>query len=1827
MLGYTIAHTGITRKHNTLKAHWPHRGERGKVRLFPKDDIGVRLLHAVVANKAIGVAIRSIFLRCDSCVKPTTGAFAEQVESRYLLSAFSQTQDGSVEPLPSDACDAAILLERAPQETSFVTASEAEQPVTMSCGLSEDPMLATADTEPIGVPDLVVEVAGWTPAEYVGQGDPFSIYCNVTNVGSDWSGESYAHLWFSAQRDSDVADAYDMGELYVPPLAPNCWVTLYWDWVIPTFDPASTYSLFPICQADSRGQVAESNEDNFQRSETAINVTQPLPDLVVESPILHSVISEDTPCSLRCAVRNTGLGSAGQHYVRMWLSTDDQLDISQDYDLGEQLVSALGVGSVFDLRWDFIMPKLSSGCSKVWAFCQPDSRNQVMERNENNLYTDAIGFSTALPDLRIRELSGISSTNVGDRCSVLCLVFNEGTASSPESLTRLWLSTDGDLDTSDDYDLGEQVFPAIDPGGSATRTWEFPMPKLGSQMYRIWLIAKTDDRSQIVECNDENNVYKPDVLLTVSDPSELPDLQFRDVTVLSATAHEGDSFWVEAQIYNDGPALAAESAAAMLISIDGDLDLSDDYWLGVRPVAALAPGASDYPRWQFSMPDLGTGTYKVSLICRLNFRDQISEPAGPREDRIDDVFTAMDPQPTGTITGAKWNDLNGNGVWDPAEAGLPGWTIYLDQNLNGRLDTSEPSTTTALNGSYAFTDLSPGTYQVAELSQPGWIASCSACSSPAIAVEVQSGEISGLPPTGQQARADYVIITTSTIARNSKAIPDFVAHKQSRGYAVQVVTEESWGGGTGDVAAERLRAWLRDNYRAMGIQYVLLVGDPNPSTGDVPMKMTWPRNNAETYPEYKDAPTDYYYADLTTDWDVDGDGMFGEMVDDINERPIHEVLVGRIPVYGQNWADLDSILYKTIKYENQVDIAWRRSMLLPMGIVNYENEGGESIPQIDGHELADTIRSNLAIPRDYTTYRMYEQAGFSPVTAQCEAALTNENLVKEWSTHPYGIVAWQAHGNTGLIARKYTDSDPTGPLFFLQQPILFSTADCAALNDEYPSVVIQASCKNGYPEASDNLGYSLLKRGAIVAFSASRVTWGEGDWSPSTGWETGGDSSYAYYITQCMTGHDQTATAAGALQYCRESFGSSGILMDSLAFNLYGDPSISLSAGGAVPPFQTVTVAAGQTITGVTFGSRYSAAIPEIECLAVNPKPMPGERTLSLTVQVVPPVDGRIAQVIFYRESNDIPGLQTGCEGDALLGSDDGNSYSVEVSTIGLPAGTYTYYAQAQDDAGTLSNVTSTTYTVYQPHIEILGNNRRISPGDLSSGVEDATDFGSARLVDGTITHVFVIRNTGTGPLNLLGEPRVTVEGLNPQDFFVVQEPPSQVLPGAAAAFSVIFSPSELGTRRARICIASDDPDFATFSFDITGEAIPAVPLQVFMIPTTTGCRLAFSRAIDGSVLNLYDGQDPSVDLPDLMVVGEKTGPVAGSLVWDKAHKIAEFVKTGDILTPDTYTVTLASRADGWRDTYGELLDGDADGLAGGDYHGTFHIDPSDAPIVTVPDIARGPGQAITLPVRIDNAAGVQSVALQLLYSSSLLEFGHVTLASDMPADWTVTAKRVADQLLVSLSGTSALNGHAKDLFCVVGRVQDTARYKAIDLLQLQDVKVNGITSRGDTSVQVIADLGDASGNMAFDSTDIGSIAGVSIGRFSGFDAFSLVDPRIIGDVSGNGSIGGLDASFVAQKVAAMSRSMTANLAVTLPAASVSVSTLAVPDPQPAVSTFPDQPATAQPKSQPLPTLASSVFARTVIEPIRRSNAGNGSQKTPGVSLFGHEPIGADILQ
>ena len=261
------------------------------------------------------------------------------------------------------------------------------------------------------------------------------------------------------------------------------------------------------------------------------------------------------------------------------------------------------------------------------------------------------------------------------------------------------------------------------------------------------------------------------------------------------------------------------------------------------------------------------------------------------------------------------------------------------------------------------------------------------------------GLYSGTPdPT---AKPSYVIITTKKIQSSSAQLKEFSDNKKKFGFDVHVVTEKTWGGGIGDRAADHIRDWLAKNYTLLNIKYVLLVGNPDPERGDVPMKTFWPRNNVSSAKNVNKVPSDFYYADLTGNWDLDGDGKYGEWSDDLRQGGgdfNNEVIVGRIPCYG-DYDQLDKILSKAVSYQNSSDseLKWRKNILLPMA---------KSTDSIPSYLLAEEIIENI-IPLDgtWSYQRIYgDRFAFSPSDRVISA--TAKNVTKEWAENKYGVVIW-----------------------------------------------------------------------------------------------------------------------------------------------------------------------------------------------------------------------------------------------------------------------------------------------------------------------------------------------------------------------------------------------------------------------------------------------------------------------------------------------------------------------------------------------------------------------------------------------------------------------------------------------------------------------------------------------------------------------------------------------------------------------------------------------------------------------------------------------------
>lgn len=146
------------------------------------------------------------------------------------------------------------------------------------------------------------------------------------------------------------------------------------------------------------------------------------------------------------------------------------------------------------------------------------------------------------------------------------------------------------------------------------------------------------------------------------------------------------------------------------------IDADNSGTLNGVEVSTVTDGAGNY-----SFPGLNPGSYRIREVQQLGWTQTTANPApinlasGQAVPNIDFGNFQLT-----TISGQKFNDLDGDGVKDPGELGIPGWQIYIDADNSGTLNGLETPIATNANGDYAFTNLGPGSYVIREVPQVGW---------------------------------------------------------------------------------------------------------------------------------------------------------------------------------------------------------------------------------------------------------------------------------------------------------------------------------------------------------------------------------------------------------------------------------------------------------------------------------------------------------------------------------------------------------------------------------------------------------------------------------------------------------------------------------------------------------------------------------------------------------------------------------------------------------------------------------------------------------------------------------------------------------------------------------------------------------------------------------------------------------------------------------------------------------------------------------------------------------------------------------------------------
>jgi len=280
-------------------------------------------------------------------------------------------------------------------------------------------------------------------------------------------------------------------------------------------------------------------------------------------------------------------------------------------------------------------------------------------------------------------------------------------------MTATWQTAnlDGGVSTSGNYVLGNNHGGAADQYGADTSPMSVPADYTTSEI--------TDNSSQVVSsaelCAPGKyllNGYRTSSISfadAASQPITLIAPQFVDldsdryVIVDNSSCPTTGSLTVT-KLTNGGNDTFSFSGDV------GNFNITTSEGTGSMTFNNLVPG--NYTITEINLP---SGWQQTNTDCNA-----VAVTAGA-EATCDITNTKVGTPKLGEIRGKKFDDKYGEGAKNHREKGLAGWTIYLDTNDNGSLDSGEPFTVTKKNGIYRFKGLLAGTYHVREVGQAGWV--------------------------------------------------------------------------------------------------------------------------------------------------------------------------------------------------------------------------------------------------------------------------------------------------------------------------------------------------------------------------------------------------------------------------------------------------------------------------------------------------------------------------------------------------------------------------------------------------------------------------------------------------------------------------------------------------------------------------------------------------------------------------------------------------------------------------------------------------------------------------------------------------------------------------------------------------------------------------------------------------------------------------------------------------------------------------------------------------------------------------------------------------
>ena len=304
----------------------------------------------------------------------------------------------------------------------------------------------------------------------------------------------------------------------------------------------------------------------------------------------------------------------------------------------------------------------------------------------------------------------------------------EGLLSTDDAIHRQLTVVDGvvsGVPTDGDF----HALGALNPANGSTPVQLAPFADSANPggEYKVWLIRYKDADGNVVTDRQGNPVvagadpdFNSPVLIFRADNAKTDNFKVEPAPTGELATISGTKF----QDVDGVPSTTADDVplagwTIQLYNANGELVAS-----------AITGDGVTAPLGTYTFTDLQPGDYSV-LEVLISGWTQTFAPPDPITVASGENLTGQDfgnivlivgSVPGVTISGTKFNDVDGVAATTDDDVPLGGWIIQLRDAASGELvaSTITGDGVTAPLGSYSFTDIGPGTYRILEIQQPGW---------------------------------------------------------------------------------------------------------------------------------------------------------------------------------------------------------------------------------------------------------------------------------------------------------------------------------------------------------------------------------------------------------------------------------------------------------------------------------------------------------------------------------------------------------------------------------------------------------------------------------------------------------------------------------------------------------------------------------------------------------------------------------------------------------------------------------------------------------------------------------------------------------------------------------------------------------------------------------------------------------------------------------------------------------------------------------------------------------------------------------------------------